>query len=130
MKLRNQKALPLHPEVRHQNLLWWIHQVMLVSQPGSISTWTVATIHAREQTCTLCLWQDRNWPRREKRPLKRPKGKQSRKPEKRGKEKKKKRRRERGSGSVKEKRKELRRRYPAPPMKAVLESLSSAGQHT
>lgn len=128
MKLRNQKALPLHPEVHHQNLLWWIHQVMLVNQPGSISTWTVATIHAQEQTYTSCLWQDRNWPRREKRPLKRPKEKQSRKPEKRGKEKKKKRRKERGSGSVKEKQKELRR-YPAPPMKAVLESLSSAGQH-
>lgn len=101
---------------------------MLVNQPGSISTWTVATIHAQEQTYTSCLWQDRNWPRREKRPLKRPKEKQSRKPEKRGKEKKKKRRKERGSGSVKEKQKELRR-YPAPPMKAVLESLSSAGQH-
>lgn len=130
MRQRNQKAHLPHPEAHRLNLLWSTHRVMPVNQPGSISTWIVATTHAQGQTCTSCLWQDPNWPRRERRQSRRPSGRQSRKQEKRGRGRKRRRKRGRESGSAKEKQKERRRKCPAPLMKVALGSPSSLDQLT
>lgn len=122
MSQRNQRAPHPPREAPPQSPQSSTHPATPANQHGFTSTWTGATTHVRGQISISLPWLHPNWPRRERRRWRKPRGKQSRKQGKRRRE------RERGKKSGKESESERRkqselRKPPVPLMRAEWENL-------